>query len=120
VVDLRVGSPTFAQWEAVRLDDDNHHALFIAEGLGHAFMALSDDATVVYLTSEGYAPEREHCVHALDPDLGITWPEGIHPLLSPKDAEAPSLTEAQRQGLLPTYETCTAYYEGLRSGGLRG
>jgi len=116
LVDLRVGSPTFAQWEAVRLDDDNRHALFIAEGLGHAFMALTDDATVVYLTSEGYAPERERCVHALDPELGITWPEGIRPLLSPKDAEAPSLAEAQRDGLLPSYGACTAYYEKLRSG----
>ena len=47
VVDLRVGSPTFAQWEAVRLDDDTRHAVFVSEGLGHAFMALTDEATVV-------------------------------------------------------------------------
>ncbi|MER8010681.1 MULTISPECIES: dTDP-4-dehydrorhamnose 3,5-epimerase [unclassified Streptomyces] len=116
VVDLRVGSPTFAQWEAVRLDDDTRHAVFIAEGLGHAFMALTDDATVVYLASEGYAPEREHAVHALDPDLGITWPEGIRPVLSPKDEQAPSLAEARETGLLPSYEACTAYYEKLRGG----
>jgi dTDP-4-dehydrorhamnose 3,5-epimerase len=114
VVDLRVGSPTFAQWEAVRLDDDARHALFIAEGLGHAFMALTEDATVVYLTSEGYAPEREHGVHALDPELGITWPEGIRPVLSPKDEQAPSLAEAREAGLLPSYEACTAHYERLR------
>ncbi|MCZ9337371.1 dTDP-4-dehydrorhamnose 3,5-epimerase, partial [Streptomyces sp. TRM76130] len=48
VVDLRTGSPGFGRWEAVRLDDDTRHAVFLAEGLGHAFMALSDDATVVY------------------------------------------------------------------------
>jgi dTDP-4-dehydrorhamnose 3,5-epimerase len=118
VVDLRVGSPTFAQWEAVRLDDDSRHALFLAEGLGHAFMALTDEATVMYLCSTGYAPEREHGVHPLDPDLDIAWPEGIRPLLSPKDAEAPSLAEAKRMGLLPSYETCTAYYEALRGRGL--
>src|ERR1700691_5816571 len=46
VVDIRVGSPAFGQWTAVRLDDADRAALFIAEGLGHAFMALTDDATV--------------------------------------------------------------------------
>ncbi|GAA3833976.1 dTDP-4-dehydrorhamnose 3,5-epimerase [Streptomyces coacervatus] len=120
VVDLRVGSPTFAQWEAVRLDEDTRHALFLAEGLGHAFMALTDDATVVYLCSTGYAPGREHGVHPLDPDLGIAWPEGIPPVLSPKDAQAPSLAEARRTGLLPSYEACTARYEELRGRPLSG
>ncbi|MGW2719295.1 dTDP-4-dehydrorhamnose 3,5-epimerase [Streptomyces sp. NPDC001492] len=114
VVDLRVGSPTFAEWEAVRLDEDTRHALFLAEGLGHAFMALTDDATVVYLCSTGYAPGREHGVHPLDPDLGIAWPEGIPPVLSPKDAQAPSLAEARRSGLLPSYDACVSRYEELR------
>ncbi|MFE6287095.1 dTDP-4-dehydrorhamnose 3,5-epimerase [Streptomyces sp. NPDC057877] len=114
VIDLRVGSPDFGRWQAVRLDDDTRHAVFLAEGLGHAFMALSDDATVVYLCSTGYAPEREHGVHALDPDLGIEWPEGIAPVLSPKDAAAPSLAEARRTGLLPSYDACRAHYERLR------
>ncbi|MFJ5775470.1 dTDP-4-dehydrorhamnose 3,5-epimerase [Streptomyces sp. NPDC093094] len=117
IVDLRVGSPSFGRWEAVRLDDDTRHAVFLSEGLGHAFMALSDDATVVYLCSTGYAPEREHGVHPLDPDLAIEWPRGIEPLLSPKDAEAPSLAEARRASLLPDYETCRAHYARLRAGG---
>lgn len=116
VVDIRVGSPTFGSWEAVRLDDDTRHAVFLAEGLGHAFMALTDDATVVYLCSTGYAPGREHGVHPLDPRLGIAWPEGITPVLSDKDGEAPSLAEAERSGLLPSYEECSAYYERLRAG----
>lgn len=114
VVDIRVGSPTFGRWEAVRLDDDTRHAVFLAEGLGHAFMALTDDATVVYLCSAGYAPGREHGVHPLDPALGIDWPAGIEPLLSEKDAAAPSLAEAERSGLLPTYADCSAHYERLR------
>lgn len=116
VVDIRVGSPTYGAWEAVRLDDETHHAVFLAEGLGHAFMALTDDATVVYLCSTGYAPGREHGVHPLDPDLGIAWPQGIEPVLSEKDAAAPTLAEAERSGLLPTYTDCSAYYERLRSG----
>ncbi|MFF4488038.1 dTDP-4-dehydrorhamnose 3,5-epimerase [Streptomyces sp. NPDC001544] len=117
IVDIRVGSPTFGRWEAVRLDDDTRTAVFLAEGLGHAFMALTDDATVVYLCSAGYAPEREHGVHPLDPELGIAWPEGIEPLLSEKDAASPSLAEAKRSGLLPTYADCSAHDEWLRAGG---
>jgi dTDP-4-dehydrorhamnose 3,5-epimerase len=120
IVDLRVGSPAFGQWEAVRLDDDTRHAVFLAEGLGHAFMALTDDAAVVYLCSTGYAPEREHGVNPLDPQLGIAWPANIPPLLSPKDAQAPSLAEAERSGMLPSYETCSAYYERLRGPGISG
>ncbi|MFJ9028830.1 dTDP-4-dehydrorhamnose 3,5-epimerase [Streptomyces sp. NPDC102274] len=117
IVDIRVGSPTYRQWDAVRLDDVDHHAVYLAEGLGHAFMALTDDATVVYLCSEGYAPGREHGINPLDPALGIEWPEGITPLLSEKDAAAPTLAEAEAQGLLPSYEDCTAYYAELAARG---
>ncbi|MFE9450336.1 dTDP-4-dehydrorhamnose 3,5-epimerase [Streptomyces sp. NPDC006739] len=113
-VDIRAGSPTYKQWEAVRLDDQTHHAVYLSEGLGHAFFALTDDATVVYLCSEGYAPEREHGIHPLDPGLGIEWPAGIEPLLSPKDEQAPTLAEAEAEGLLPAYEDCVAYRRAPR------
>ncbi|MFI5757138.1 dTDP-4-dehydrorhamnose 3,5-epimerase [Streptomyces sp. NPDC051569] len=116
VVDIRVGSPTYRRWEAVRLDDVDHHSVYLSEGLGHAFMALTDDATVVYLCSEGYAPGREHGLHPLDPALGIEWPDGIPPLLSEKDAAAPALAEAEARGLLPSYEECRAYYARLAEG----
>ncbi|QXE36857.1 dTDP-4-dehydrorhamnose 3,5-epimerase [Streptomyces sp. GMY02] len=117
VVDIRVGSPTYRQWEAVRLDDVDHRAVYLAEGLGHAFMALTDDATVVYLCSEGYAPGREHGVNPLDPALAIEWPEGITPLLSDKDAAAPTLAEAEASGLLPLYADCRAYAAKLAARG---
>jgi len=115
IVDIRVGSPTYKKWEAVRLDDETHHAVYLSEGLGHAFFALTDDATVVYLCSEGYAPEREHGIHPLDPDLAIEWPAGMEPLLSPKDEQAPTLAEAEAQGLLPVYEECVTYRRSLRT-----
>jgi len=113
VVDVRVGSPTFGRNNPVDLDDRNRRALYLAEGLGHVFIALTDDATVVYLCSQPYAPDREHGVHPLDPALGIPWPDGIEPLLSAKDAAAPSLAEAEAAGLLPDYRTCLAYQQSL-------
>ncbi|MCQ6552878.1 dTDP-4-dehydrorhamnose 3,5-epimerase [Streptomyces sp. C10-9-1] len=113
VVDVRVGSPTYGRWEAVRLDDADHRCLYLAEGLGHAFMALTDDATVVYLCSEGYAPERERGIDPLDPRLGIAWPADVEPVLSEKDAAAPALSEAARRGLLPDYDACVAHYRRL-------
>jgi dTDP-4-dehydrorhamnose 3,5-epimerase len=109
VVDIRVGSPTFGQWDAVSLDDRSFRAVYLSEGLGHAFMALTDNATVVYLCSSGYAPAREHGLHPLDPALDLPWPAGIEPKLSPKDAKAPTLAEAEQQGLLPSFEACTTF-----------
>jgi dTDP-4-dehydrorhamnose 3,5-epimerase len=114
VVDLRVGSPSFGRWEAVRLDDESRRAVFLAEGLGHAFTALSEEATVIYLCSTAYSPGREHGVHPLDPDIGVKWPTGTEPMLSAKDAAAPTLADARRAGLLPVYADCQAYLEGLR------
>jgi dTDP-4-dehydrorhamnose 3,5-epimerase len=113
IVDIRVGSPTFGAWDAVRLDTTDRAAVYLSEGLGHAFFALTDDATVVYLCSEVFNPTGEHGLNPLDPKLGITWPDGIEPLLSPKDAAAPTLAEAQEQGLLPLYEDCTRFYRSL-------
>ncbi|MEN3305710.1 MAG: dTDP-4-dehydrorhamnose 3,5-epimerase [Micromonosporaceae bacterium] len=113
VVDVRRGSPTFGRWDAVRLDDVDRRAVYLAEGLGHSFCALTDDATLAYLCSTTYNPGREHSVHPLDPDLAIEWPVAA-PALSARDAAAPSLAEAAAAGLLPDYETCRVYTESLR------
>lgn len=117
VVDLRVGSPGFGDWEAVRLDDQDRRSVFIADGLGHAFMALTDECTVVYLCSTPYVPGREHGVDPRDPAIGISWPADMEPVLSAKDAAAPSLAEARRDRLLPSYEDCVAHIARLREGG---
>ena len=115
VVDLRAGSPSFGKWEAVALDAVTRRAVFLAEGLGHAFMALTDDATALYLCSTPYAPGREHGVDPLDPAIGIAWPLDTEPVLSEKDAAAPTLDEALRAGLLPSYQECAGYGETLRA-----
>ncbi len=113
IVDIRQGSPTFGRWEAVRLDDVDRRAVYIAEGLGHGFCALTDNATLTYLCSETYNPAGEHTVHPLDPELGIEWP-AEHPLLSARDDAAPSLAQARESGLLPDYAACRAYTEVQR------
>ena len=118
-VDIRVGSPTFGTWDAVLLDDVDRRALYLAEGLGHAFLALDDDSTVVYLCSTGYAPGREHGINPLDPELAIAWPTSdrqdrpLTPILSAKDQAAPSLAQAAADGLLPRYDKVVAYVRSL-------
>jgi dTDP-4-dehydrorhamnose 3,5-epimerase len=113
IVDLRVGSPTFGQWDSVRLDDVDRRAVYISEGLGHAFCALSDDATLLYACSTGYNPTGEHGVHPLDPDLAIDWPVA-DPVLSARDAAAPTLAQMRDAGRLPDYTECVAFTESLR------
>jgi dTDP-4-dehydrorhamnose 3,5-epimerase len=116
VVDIRVGSPTYGVSDAVQLDDQDRRGVYLAEGLGHAFLALTDDANVTYLCSEPYNPTGEHGIHPLDPALDLPWPADIEPLLSDKDAAAPTLAEAEQQGLLPSYDDCLSFYERLRTG----
>ena len=112
IVDIRTGSPTFGEWEFVRLDEDERKAVYISEGLGHGFAALTDDATLTYLCSTAYSPTGEHGIHPLDPDLAIKWPVDV-PQLSEKDAAAPTLREARESGLLPDYGTCLKYSDSL-------
>lgn len=114
VVDLRVGSATFAAWESVRLDDVDRRALYLAEGLGHCFVALTDDTVVSYLVSQVYNPRRELGISPTDPDIGLVFPdEAGEPLLSPKDLAAPGLQQAIDGGLLPVYDECVAYERSL-------
>jgi len=113
VVDIRRGSPTFGSWEAVRLDDVHRTAVYLAEGLGHAFLALSETATVVYLCSSSYNPQAEHGINPLDPELGITWPDEAPLLLSDRDRHAPSLGEAAAAGLLPEFDACRRHAAAL-------
>ncbi|WP_432973298.1 dTDP-4-dehydrorhamnose 3,5-epimerase family protein [Dactylosporangium sp. CA-233914] len=114
VVDIRVGSPTFGRWEGVQLDDVERKAVYVAEGLGHGFCALTDDATLTYMVSETFNPTGEHGIHPLDPDLAIVWPAD-EPQLSARDAAAPSLAQLLDSGALPDFATCQGYTESLRS-----
>jgi dTDP-4-dehydrorhamnose 3,5-epimerase len=111
IIDLRVGSPSYRKHAAVQLDDVDRRGVYLPEGLGHAFLALSDEAHVNYLVSTPYNPGIEHAVHPLDPELGLPWPADVgEPKLSDKDAAAPGISVAERDGLLPSYDDCVAVY----------
>lgn len=114
VIDVRVGSPTFGQWESVRLDSVDRRALYIAEGLGHCFVALDDNTVVTYLVTDVFRPEREHSVTPLDESIGLEFPFSRDELrLSPKDEAAPTLAEAEQRGLLPLWQTSVDYLRTL-------
>jgi dTDP-4-dehydrorhamnose 3,5-epimerase len=118
VVDIRVGSPTFGQWDSVLLDTVDRRAVYLPEGMGHAFAALEDDTTAMYLVTAPYSPSREHGIHPLDPEVALALPDGMtDPLLSPKDRAAPTLAQALSEGLLPSYEDCQAFMESRRREG---
>jgi dTDP-4-dehydrorhamnose 3,5-epimerase len=116
VVDTRVGSPTFGQWDSVLLDPQDRRTIYISEGLGHGFLALEDNSTIMYLCSSEYNPQREHTISAMDPALAIDWPlvDGAAPTLSDRDAAAPSFEEVRAAGLLPTWEETQKFAAGLR------
>lgn len=105
VVDLRVGSPMFGRWAAVELDDIRREAVYVPEGLGHGFFALTETATVSYLVSRPFEPEREHCVNAFDAELALPWPSR-KAIRSERDRSAPSLSDLLHRGMLPSYEGC--------------
>lgn len=113
VVDIRVGSPTFGEWEAVLLNDRDRHGLYLAEGHAHAFAPTTDEATVVYLVSSTYAPQKEILIDPLDPELALPWPDPSERRLSDKDSKAPSLREALARGILPSYAECRARRDEL-------
>lgn len=115
VVDIRLGSPTFGAHGSTVLDEESGTSVYVAEGLGHAFLALTEGACVSYLCSTPYRPGTPYEINALDPDLALPWGLSAPPLMSAKDAGAPGLAEAAATGLLPSYQECLGLYEALRA-----
>ena len=93
VVDIRVGSPTFGQWEGSELSDENAHQLYCPDGFAHGFCVLSEIADVAYKTSTYYDPMAEAGFAFNDPDVAVAWPEAIELVASERDRNAPRLAE---------------------------
>ncbi len=94
IVDIRVGSPTFAEWEGYRLDDQAHLELFVPDGFAHGFCVLSDIADVTYKVTRYYDQAAEGGFRFDDPAVGIDWPVAADQLIaSARDTGAPTLDE---------------------------
>jgi dTDP-4-dehydrorhamnose 3,5-epimerase len=93
-VDLRRGSPTYGQWDAVQLDDRDMRELYVPVGFAHGFCALSDVADVIYKQTAYYAPELERAIAWNDPTIAIDWSLAQDQLtVSERDGAAPRLSE---------------------------
>ena len=102
LVDIRKGSPSFGQWEAYELSDENLHVLFAPDGFAHGFCVTSEVADLVYKCSAYYDPEAERGIAFNDPGIGIEWPD-VELTPSERDSKAPRLSEIEDE--LPyTYE----------------
>ena len=106
LVDLRVGSPTFGRHVSTVLEPATGHAVYVPDGVGHGFLALTDDACICYVVSPGYVPGTQLDLNPLDPALALPWGLTGPPILSAKDAAASTLAEALAAGLLPAWADC--------------
>ena len=112
VIDIRIGSPTFGKSLSIELNSDTPRAIFIEEGLAHAFVALEEETVVTYLVNENFNPEREKGINPFDKELAINWPK-MDLLLSEKDKTAISLQEAKELDLLPSFAECKQFIKTL-------
>lgn len=103
-VDIRLGSPTFGQWESVELSGENKRQLYIPPGFAHGFCVTSESADFLYKCTEYYSPESEHGILWNDPEIGIEWPDENF-IISDKDSKCKSLKDMT--DYLPSYESGT-------------
>jgi len=94
MVDLRRGSPTFGEWEAFELSEENGRLAYCPIGFGHGHVVLTDEADFVYSLSDYYDGELERGIAYDDPDVGVQWPD-LELIASKRDATAPRLRDVQ-------------------------
>lgn len=114
LVDLRVGSPAYGKQVALPLSEENNIAVYIPIGVGHGFTAVSEQATLNYLVTEAYNPDREFGIDPFDADLAVDW--GVSSdaaILSSKDASAPAVAAVQDR--LATWADCRGWEKELRN-----
>lgn len=96
-VDLRPDSPTFGQWEAVTLSEQNHRQLWIPPGLAHGFLTLEDDTVFQYKVTDYWSQSHERSIAWNDKDLNIDWGLSSEPIVSQKDAQAQTLAQFKQE-----------------------
>ncbi|GAA2785870.1 dTDP-4-dehydrorhamnose 3,5-epimerase family protein [Crossiella cryophila] len=103
MVDLRLGSPAYGKYVVTELTAAGGTALYIPEGFGHGFLSLTDDTCISYVLGTAHVPGTQIDINPLDPELNLPWGFDEFPLISAKDAAAPTLAEVRAQGLLLEY-----------------
>jgi dTDP-4-dehydrorhamnose 3,5-epimerase len=101
IIDVRPGSPTFGQWERVRLSSTIGNSVLLGSNLAHAFQCVSAEATVCYAVSAEFNAESEKAINPLCPTLNIVWDKNFPISLSAKDNNAPFLDDQLLNGQLP-------------------
>ncbi|MBW3671564.1 MAG: dTDP-4-dehydrorhamnose 3,5-epimerase [Acidobacteria bacterium] len=99
-VDIRRGSANYGRWVGVELSEENRRQLWIPGGFAHGFCVITDQADVVYKCTTLYDGPNDRVIRWNDPEIAIAWPV-TNPLLSEKDASAPTLAEIS---MLPELE----------------
>jgi NDP-hexose 3,5-(Or5-) epimerase len=105
LVDLRLGSPTYGRHVCNVLDADEGTSVFVPEGVGHGFLTLTEGACICYVLSTAHVPGTQIDINPLDPELALPWGFSEQPLISDKDARAPSAAEAAAAGLLTRWRS---------------
>lgn len=96
-VDIREGSPTFGEYVAVELSEENKKQLFVPRGFAHGFVVLEDDTIFAYKVDNYYSPENDRGISFNDPAIGIDWLVPTEDLkLSDKDKKQPLLKDADK------------------------
>lgn len=97
IVDLRIDSPTFGQWEGFYLSANDKNLLWVPPGFAHGFYTLEDDTEFLYKCTEYYHPETEHSIRWDDVELAIDWPLiADEPMVSKKDAKGVSFQDSPK------------------------
>jgi dTDP-4-dehydrorhamnose 3,5-epimerase len=102
IVDVRVGSPTFGAFETVHLAASEEHSVVVPVGAAHGFCVTSEVAALTYLLSSPFNAELELEINPFDESIGVAWPVTGEPIVSAKDAQAPTLADRLRDGQLPS------------------
>jgi dTDP-4-dehydrorhamnose 3,5-epimerase len=103
IVDVRVGSPTFGTVETIHLAADEEQSVLVPAGAAHGFCVTSEVAALTYLLSSPFNAELELEINPFDESLAVAWPLTGEPIVSAKDAQAPTLADRLREGQLPPY-----------------
>ncbi len=104
IIDVRIGSPTFGQWEKIRLSATQGNSVLLGTNLAHAFQVVSPQATVCYAVTAEFNPDAEKAINPNCTELNVQWNQDYPMSLSPKDESAADTLDQQKNYCLPVYK----------------